>query len=425
MFCCVGKKKGTLLCTFMLLGLAVQAWATNGMNMIGHGAVSPAMGGADLAIVDNATAMNINPAGLCECLGPELGVGASYLNPRLDHSDAIGNDLGGEKEVFILPLLTYAQPVDSLPMTFGLGLFSQGGMGAEYKNVATPFGTSDELFSDIMFAKLTPTLAWKSKGSSLKLGVSANLGYARTEMRMFPETTVPGTFAGMDLDGLESYGYAYRLGFQYALGRLTIGGAYLSESELDFEDGTMVLNMGGPLGKVSYDAEMDGFAWPQQAGLGLSYRFSPALRMAADVDWIDWESALGTIDIQLSNPSNASAPATQSIPIVMNWEQQWVYAVGLEYEPVIGWIFRLGYNHGDSPVPDETLTPLFPAIVEDHITAGIGSYGGPWQIDLAVEVGLKGEQTNNNPDPQLNPFGVGSREKHSQVTTHIMVRRTF
>ncbi|NIQ95329.1 MAG: hypothetical protein GWN87_14845, partial [Desulfuromonadales bacterium] len=242
-------------------------------------------------------------------------------------------------------------------------------------------------------------------------------------------TSAAPFFAGLDADRLESYGYGYRLGFQYSFGRLTLGGAYLSESQLDFRNGDVTLDLSDPgfggLGKVTYDAEMDGFAWPRQAGLGMSYRVSPRLRVAADVDWLDWKSALRTIELQLKNPDNASAPSDRTIAFPMNWEGQWVYAIGLEYEPVAGWLVRLGYNHGDSPVPDETLTPLFPAIVEDHITAGIGSYAGPWQVDLAVEVGLEARQRNGNSDPQSNPFGIGSTERHAQVVTHFLIRRTF
>ncbi|NIQ95328.1 MAG: hypothetical protein GWN87_14840, partial [Desulfuromonadales bacterium] len=57
---------------------------------------------------------------------------SSYLKPDLQHSDRLGNDVGGEENVFPLPLLTFARPLDVLPATFGLGFFSQGGMGAEY-----------------------------------------------------------------------------------------------------------------------------------------------------------------------------------------------------------------------------------------------------------------------------------------------------
>ncbi|MBE0598610.1 MAG: outer membrane protein transport protein [Desulfuromonadales bacterium] len=426
--------------------------ATNGMNMIGYGAVSPAMGGADLAMVDNATAMNINPAGLCACAAPEFGFGFRLLASRLQHRDSLGNGAhDGEDQLFPLPLLTYAAPIDGTRLTFGFGLFSQGGMGAEFNDLHTPFAAAglgaypgqsvperDDIFSDLRYIKAAPTLAWRSPQGKLKLGASLQFGYVQAAMKYFPHTSVylPGigdeaqaggmTFAGMDLDGLAAFGYGARCGFQYHLGEVTIGGAYLSETELDFRDGSMRLNLSAfELGKVKYDARMTGMNWPRQAGVGISWPAFPWLRLAADLDWIDWSSAMKTVKIRLKEPNHPAAPPTQEIVIPMNWKDQWVYALGLEVRPASDWVLRLGYNHGNSPVPDDTLSPLFPAIVEDHLTAGIGLALGKWQVDLGVEWGLPARQKNRNPDPQVNPFGAGTQERHSQITTHLMLRRYF
>ena len=50
-----------VLCLWAFLLLAVHvASAANGMNMIGFGAESVAMGGADLAVTDSPSSMNIN-----------------------------------------------------------------------------------------------------------------------------------------------------------------------------------------------------------------------------------------------------------------------------------------------------------------------------------------------------------------------------
>ena len=444
---------GVMTVTLLLLVCAGSALATNGMNVIGFGAVSPAMGGADLAMVDNATAMNINPAGICLCKAPELGVGLSLLMPQLRHEDHVGNAEDGEDKIFLLPMITYAQPIAGHNLNWGVGIFSQGGMGAEYDGLKTPFAAmglgsfpgqsvpdSDKVFSDVRYIKLTPTLAWHSSDNHLKIGASLNFGYAETEMKYFPNTSlfldVNGdgnvseagemAFAGMDLQDLRAIALGYRVGFQYGVGDLRVGGAYLSRTPLNFDDGSMILNMtAAGLGRVHYDAEMEGFAWPQQAGLGFSYRLAKNLRIAMDVDWVDWAGALKTIRVKLSKPSNSAAPAKQTVVFPMDWKEQWVFAVGFEYVPVHNLILRFGFNHGNSPVPDSTLSPLFPAITEDHLTAGVGTRWGKWKADLGVEWALPAEAGNDNPDPQVNPFGVGSEEVHSQILLHMMVRRSF
>ena len=82
-------------------------------------------------------------------------------------------------------------------------------------------------------------------------------------------------------------------------------------------------------------------------------------------------------------------------------------------------------NHGDTPVPNDTLRPLFPAIAESHVTGGFGVDKGPWTFDLGLEYVIESEKTNNNSDPTVNPFGPGSTETLSQFMVHFMMRRSF
>ena len=89
----VRTRLSLLLGVLPLVAAPTAALATNGMNMIGYGAVSSSMGGADLAVTDNPSAMNINPAGLCECATPEIDAGVSVLMPFLRHEDELGNEV--------------------------------------------------------------------------------------------------------------------------------------------------------------------------------------------------------------------------------------------------------------------------------------------------------------------------------------------
>jgi long-chain fatty acid transport protein len=270
--------------------------------------------------------------------------------------------------------------------------------------------------------------------------VSLNLSYAALDMEFFPETSaradldgsgIPGDspgdfFFGMEMDSLSAVGYGLRLGFLYERGPMALGGTYSTKTELDFENGTNTLNLSAMgLGKVVYDAEMTNFAWPQQVGLGAAYRIRPSLLIAADLDWLEWSDAIATPTIRVTNPDHPMAPPAREIPFQMDWQDQWVWAVGLELTPTEAWAVRLGYNYGASPIPDERLRPLFPAIAEDHLTGGAGFTNGPWTYEIGMEYALEASKTNNSLDPRLNPFGPGCRETLSQFMAHFMVRRTL
>jgi long-chain fatty acid transport protein len=216
------------------------------------------------------------------------------------------------------------------------------------------------------------------------------------------------------------------VGFQYRNGNLALGGAYFTETSLDLDDGNIDLNMKAlGLGKVNYDAEISGFAWPRRAGLGVAYRVSPMLLISGDVDWINWSSAIERLTIKIKVPSNAPLGVPREIPFEMNWDDQWVFAVGVEITPAEGWALRFGYNHGDTPIPNDFLRPMFPAIGEDHFTAGLGFTKGRWTFDMGAEYVLETEKTNNSRDPTVNPFGPGSQETLSQFMAHFMLRVAF
>jgi len=432
--------KGTAYLLITIISSVVfpqNVMATNGMNMIGYGAISSGMGGADLALVDNVTAMNINPAGLASCCGPQISVGDTIMQPRNHHQDHHGNDTQADKQSFHLPLLAWAQPVDNSPFILGLGFFGQGGMGVNYGALRTPFSDTedketDELSSCISYAKITPTVAWHSQDQRLKIGASFNLGYVNAEMSLFPHTSLfidtnndgrisetgEIAFFGMEMTDARAFASALRLGFQYQIGDLTIGGAYLSRTKLKFDHGKTQLNYSAiGLGTVRYHTELDGLDWPQQAGLGFSYQINQRFKFALDVDWINWSSSMKNIKFTLNNPNNSHATKHIVVSYPMKWDDQWVLAIGAEYSITDYCKIRLGYNHGNNPIPKDNLLPYFPAIVKDHITIGTGLSWQQWQLDFALEWALKNSIDSSNTLYSEHGF----KEEISQFTSHIML----
>lgn len=443
-------------CVLFMTSAFETVQAANGMNMIGYGARSIAMGGADLAITDSPFAMNINPAGIGQCLHSEITFGVGFMNPSVRHSDLLGNNDEDVLDRYPIPFLGYVHPVGDF--TLGAGVFVQGGMGAEYQNLFTPFAAMansgllpptffegdsvpvpDVMRSRVLFAKFTPTVAWRAN-PSWTLGASLNIGYASANMRLFPNTSVvadldhsgaPGdgprdSFFGLDMQDAASFGFGLRLGFQYRTGKLALGGAYATETSLDMDGGTLDMNLSSlGLGTVAYDAKLSDFAWPSQLGVGFAYQLIPSLLIAADVDWVNWSGAIKTVTMEFENPDVPQAPPSGAIPFQMDWEDRWVLAIGAEIKPAEKWAVRLGFNHGASPIPDSRVRPLFPAIAEDHITGGFGWTQGQWILDFGLEYVLETSKTNNSPDRTINLFGPGSTETLSQFMVHFVVRYGF
>ena len=200
-----------------------------------------------------------------------------------------------------------------------------------------------------------------------------------------------------------------------------MGLIYQTETESTFKDGDMWVNYTNfPFigERVKYTAEMEGFTFAAQAGIGFALRPTDRWILPLDIKRYYWDRAIDTVVVTGKNPDTALPPPFDvvELPFVFDWEDQWVIALGGDYRLNDRWTLRAGYNHGDNPVPSDTLTPLFPAIVEDHLTFGFGFLAGSITYDFAIEHALNNSQTNNNPDPMVNPFGPGARVDHSQWT---------
>jgi long-chain fatty acid transport protein len=256
------------------------------------------------------------------------------------------------------------------------------------------------------------------------VGATVMAGYARMKFSFFPETYsvgmdgVGGTgddFAGMQVKDISSFGVAGRVGAQVKLGpQWRLGATYTSKTDLKMDDGTAKLNFGQM--KVAYDAEMKDFTWPQELEFGVAYLPISGLTLAADVKWINWSAAIKTPTLKLTSPDSAGVPQSIEIPFGMNWKDQWVYAIGVEYAVTPVHTLRAGFNFAKSPVPDDSLNPLFPATVEKHLTVGYGATIGKWLFDVAYEHAFENTQTNENTNLAENPFGAGLEVSHSQNT---------
>ena len=411
-----------------------SALATNGMNMIGYSVRSSGMGGADVAVDGSFAGVAGNPATMGKLAERGLAVGISLLMPKLNVSNesmGMGLDIDGEAQLFPLPSLAYTSRLGAdSPWVLGLEAYAQGGMGVEFLDFPTSATTSDKISSNVMFMRLTGAASYEVN-EALTLGLAAIGGYAKMDFSMFPEGQ-----GGMDVTDLTDMSIAGRLGLQYKIcNALSLGMVYTSETALDLADGNAAVNFGSEMGGiVDYEAEMMNFTWPQEAEFGIALQPDAKWLVAVDAKWINWESSMDVVTLEVSNPPEGMPEApfpdgqggyTNAMPFQMKWENQMVYALGIEYSVNEMNTVRAGFNYGKNPVPDDNLSPLFPAIVETHATVGYGLQLNNLSFDLAYEHGFENSQTNENANQMVNPFGPGITVKHSQNTIHFETAYAF
>jgi long-chain fatty acid transport protein len=434
------------LAASLVLAPARIALATNATNLTGFSAAASGLGGADAASFLDTSAINANPATL-SLLPPRgdpnapgvfsagrLDLSLGVLGPFLHHEDSFGNSRDGENNPFLALHGGGAVRLRGLPrLTFGLGMFSQGGLGTDFRDLNTAFGTRDDVSSFLRYTKLAAAVSWQAT-DDLAIGVAPHVGYSDLSLQLFPKTSsngpdgAPGTaddFAGIDISdrcsrnfGVGEPGgtcpwdvvFGVKVGAVYRLGStVTIGAAYTSPVDFHYRDGRMRLNLSNVgLGRVEYDVDVDGFTWPQAVEAGIAVRPTPRLLLALDVGWHDW-STLDKVTIRATSPNRSPAPARVKIPIQADWDDQWVVSAGVAWE-VVPDVFtvRAGYNHGNNQVPDRTLSPAVCVIYEHHLTAGVGYRPDRHlQLDVGFTYALENRVAYGN---RGMPFGANAVE---------------
>jgi len=405
--------------------LAPAAHATNGLYLTAYGAEAQGRGGANIAISDRTLGLNANPAGISQLQGNHYTASLAILAPSLEFENMVNAPTDAENRTFPLPAFAWVRGGKESRWAYGVGFIAQGGMGATFDDLNTFFGGQDQTYTQVRFMSLSPTVAY-SFNEDAAIGATLNLGYADASFRFFPGTSFFNpqnpqmSFFGPKMEDAAGMQYSLRLGGWWRPApRWSLGAIYQTKTESTFDGGTLQVNfsnMPGLAQKVKYEAEMDGFTFAAQAGVGMAVNVTDRWLLAFDVKRYFWDQAIDTILVRGTDPSVAGAPPSVELPFVFDWEDQWILALGSEWRTSERLTLRAGYNFGENPVPDATLTPLFPATTEHHLSIGASVLRGSVTYEFALEHAFNASNTNNNPDPMVNPFGPGARVDHSQWT---------
>jgi long-chain fatty acid transport protein len=347
------------------------------------------------------------------------------------HADRFGNDAQVANRMIPIGGGGYAQRLAETDVVAGIGFFVQGGAGAVYRDLTTPWGTRDELSALFGIVKLIPGLAWQAS-DTLTLGASLALTYAQARQRIFPSTSVfdPATpsqsFFGSRLDDAHALRAGLRLGAQFRpIPELTLGAAYASRVALPLRGGTLSTNMSAVgLGSVRYsDVRIDGLALPQELSLGAAWQPAAGTLLSLKISRLAWSKALSALTIDASNPDNPAAPPQIRSVQTLGWHDSTVIALGLRKDLGERLALLAGINHGRRPMDDETLSPIFAPLGKTHITLGL-AYRMDNEYEFSAGIEYQIPETVRYANLQL-PFGPGAETRSEYVAVHAMLSRRW
>jgi long-chain fatty acid transport protein len=373
----------SVVAALAVVAISAPAFATNGTNIIGVGAISRSMGGVGAAAPQDAiSAVFANPAAMCyiPCETSEVDFAATIFDPTVK-AEANTNATGAlnaksQGSPYAFPAIGIYTPINE-KWRFGLAAYGVSGLGVDYKDtslatIGTTFGMAQgtDIRTQLSIMKFAPNVAYMIN-DKLSVGAALQINWAQLDL---------GSGDSHD------YGFGTQVGVIYKpVDGLSLGATYQSPQKHTFK---RVFNFNDnsqagaflPVGQTDNNRDTLALEQPQQVVVAAAYDIIPnTLLMEVDGKWLNWGGAKGYKDF--------------------DWEDQYVIAVGTQYKPVDWLAIRAGYNYGNNPVKEHNGwfatapqggytslqgTPVnnffyeyfrvvgFPAVAEHHITAGLG-----------------------------------------------------
>lgn len=394
------------ICAIALLPSAL--WG-NGINRNGIGARSISLGGASVAEVsDTFAAANSNPALLGFNLSDDyaLGLVGVIAEGEFDNGGSrkglLDDGSGVFPEIAVRRLLRDG-------FSLGFSFVPEQARSADwvYQDLpggvdgATTYGVRAHR-SDILGIRSAVSLGWQIH-DTLSLGAGLGVTYNRNRLvspylfQSHPALAGFKTLLDLETDG---FGVNGDLGLAWKpTETVTVGLSYRTPTRID-SSGSAEGDIGAQLDSLGlavpsgfrYSAEVEN-TLPDYLSAGISWEITPKTRLALQADWIGWEDSFDELTVRLTDGNNSaingllkSTSITDTVPL--DWQDRIVFRAGIEHEIVEDWFLRLGYAHGEAPMPVNTTLPMTAAISEHSVGIGVGHVAGPFRIDLAYQVDL-------------------------------------
>lgn len=401
--------------SMITLGMAVSpfAYATNGMMMEGYGPISTGMGGASMAYDNGTAGMANNPAtlGMMADGSSRFDLAVGGMHPNVVSKMAGMPDAKSGGTAYYMPAGGWVKKNGAL--TYGVGVFAQGGMGTEYDaNSWVSAGSGRKSRSEVGLGSLIFPISY-DVSPELKVGGSLDFVWSGLDLQMAMTSTQMGglesqgnlnmtmgggafTSAGMNGMGYtvaqfdfsddssftgkaKSTGYAAKLGMTYKVSnQLTLGATYHSKTSLGdmTADGAIVRMIDptatNPTQTMTGKVTIVNFQFPQIIGFGAAYQASDALMVVADYKRIGWKEVMKNFHMTYTSAGIGMGAVTMDMKLPQDWKDQDVFHLGVAYRTSDVLTLRAGTNQSSNPVPDDKVNPLFPATVKSHYMVGMG-----------------------------------------------------
>jgi long-chain fatty acid transport protein len=376
----------------LLLGLGAAslgpAWAEGFRNPT-IGTFGLGRSGAKIAQIEDASAVQYNPANLVDLAVPQLAYEQSLVYAHVDFTQPGVGSTSTINPWKAIPNAFAAWPLVEGKWAVGLGLTTPYGLSTEWDPNGL-FRYAAPHFSELITVNFNPTVAVRLS-DKLSLGAGVDVMWSQVTLKQYLSPLAPVAEARLKGDGT---GVSANAGLTWQIApRHRLAATVRLPMNIDYGGDATVNNVPAPLAPFfpSSGSFSTSIGFPMIIGAGYGFQVSDTVRLGTDFEWL-----------QFSNfdklPLGGLAP-----PVPENWRDTFTAGLGGDWQFAPGWFARLSYQFFQSPVPDSTFSPSIPDANQNVLTVGLAWQSG--HHALAVSYGADfydDRHITNNQNPAFN-----------------------
>jgi long-chain fatty acid transport protein len=369
------------------------------------------MGGTSVARRAGAASQFHNAAGLAFVERPEVSL-AGWGRISLTDFEGVSPYPGPnavethERAPLLLPAFAYAQPL-SPKLVLGLGVDVPFDLQTSWTSPAAFSGRFLAQNASLRCYTATPSVAWRL-ADRLAIGGGIDLQVATLKVDRRLAAVNPFTMRRVDgasfhVKSDATVGIGYRAGLLVRPSEtFSIGVSYRHGAPLDLTGTGTIERI--VTGNAQLDNKLAATYPPQGVPFTLDATLPARLAGGFAYAWNDWTFAaevalerwgsFGSLQVDFEGEPELTTVLARA------YEDTHPIRVGVERRVNHAWTVRFGYANEATPMPTESLSPLFFDAKHHRLTLGATFTSGTWRVDVASGVSLFAQRSTEGANPE-------------------------
>lgn len=354
------NRLNTGLRAIVLLMLLPTVCKAGGFGLNEYAARANAMGGAMIAIADDASAVAYNPAGITQIQGDSAMFGVTAIAPVANVKAGNGPTTTTQANIY-LPPHAYVVHQFNDRIWFGAGVFTRFGVGTQYSKDWV--GAGNIYRAELSTYSFSPNIAIKLT-DKLSLAAGPEIMYSSADLRRKPTS---GSDMRMFVDGVSLGGQAalhYKFDDQWSAGFV-----YRTSQRASDKGHAHYTNL-APTQALTITMDL-----PASYSLGVAYKPNKDWKIEADGIFTEWQDYKDMIYKQEYMGTTISPKY---------WRNTWRLQLGAEYMATDWLALRAGLVWDQDPIRKGYEDYMLPTNDRKIVNAGFGILCDKLTYDFSV-----------------------------------------